>query len=429
MRPVNVFVLGLEEQNLETLRHVPHLADYRFHQLLTVDELQHGDEIDVEGLLAKAERQLDAFEADRGPVDAIVGYWDFPVSTMMPVLCAKRGLPNPTLESVLKCEHKYWSRLEQQQVIDEHPRFALVELDGTPEPPVKLEYPMWLKPVKSVSSQLAFKVNDDDEFHRAVEEISEGIGRLGEPFEFLLNMIDLPPEVAEAGGKACLAEEAMTGLQAATEGFSYRGDVNVYGVLDSVNYPDSFSFLRHQYPSQLPKELTAKMIDISERVIAHIGLDMTAFSIEFFCQPDSGEVRLLEINPRHSQSHAELFDYVDGVPNHHAMLRLALGQEPNMPRGKGPFDIAAKWLHRTFIEDAVVERVPTEEEIAQIESDIDGVSIHVVVDEGVRLSDMVEQDSYSYELAQVYIGAANVDDMQRKFDTVVERLPIGLKQQ
>lgn len=425
MRLLNVFVLGLDEQNLQTLRHVPRLSGYRFYQLLTVEELQQG-EIPVEQLLDSAERQLDAFEATDGPVDAIVGYWDFPVSTMLPVLCGRRGLPHATLESVLKCEHKYWSRLVQQQVIDEHPKFALAQLDAE-GPPADLDYPMWLKPVKSVSSALAFKVNDDAEFHDAIEEIGAGIDRLGEPFEYLLSMVELPPEVADAGGKACLAEEAMSGLQAATEGYSHRGDVRVYGVLDSVNYPDSYSFLRHQYPSQLPAELTDKMVDISERVIAHIGLDMAAFSVEFFCQPDTGEVRLLEINPRHSQSHAELFDYVDGAPNHHAMLRLALGEEPEMPRGEGPDDIAAKWLHRTFVDDAVVTRVPTAEEIAEIESDIPGISIHIVVDEGVRLSELEEQDTASYELAQVYIGAADVDEMRRKFDTVIERLPIELE--
>lgn len=70
MYQANVFVLGLDEQNLETLRDVPRLADYRFHGLLSIPELQHG-EIPIADLIEKAERQLNEFD---GSVDAIVGY-------------------------------------------------------------------------------------------------------------------------------------------------------------------------------------------------------------------------------------------------------------------------------------------------------------------------------------------------------------------
>ena len=65
-----------------------------------------------------------------GRIDAIVGYWDFPVSTLVPILGERYGIRSTSLESVVKCEHKYWSRLEQQKVIDRHPRFGRVDLDS-----------------------------------------------------------------------------------------------------------------------------------------------------------------------------------------------------------------------------------------------------------------------------------------------------------
>lgn len=46
----------------------------------------------------------------------------------------------------------------------------------------------------------------------------------------------------------------------------------------------------------------------------------------------------------------------------------------------------------------------------------------------MRLSDLEDQDTASYELAQVYIGAADVEEMRRKFDTVVDRLPLELRE-
>ena len=46
------------------------------------------------------------------------------------MLSERYGTRSTSLESVVKCEHKYWSRLEQQKVIDEHPRFGRVDLEA-----------------------------------------------------------------------------------------------------------------------------------------------------------------------------------------------------------------------------------------------------------------------------------------------------------
>ncbi|NIH88060.1 ATP-grasp domain-containing protein [Amycolatopsis granulosa] len=420
MSGTDIFVLGLDDANMRTLRRVPGAEDYRYHALLSQADVQEGD-IDIAGLIDRAVAELDAFD---GKIGAIVGYWDFPVTTMVPILGRRYGLPTPNLEGVLKCEHKYWSRLEQQKVTDAHPKFALVDLDGDPEPPAGLSFPMWLKPVKSFSSELAFHVKDEQDFAEAVREIRAGIGRVGKPFQYILDQVtdvDIPAEVAEAGALAALAEEEMTGQQAATEGFVYDGEVVVYGALDSLNYPDSSSFLRHQYPSQLPEPVVQKMRDVSTKVIEQIGLNNSTFSIEFFCRPETGEVKLLEINPRHSQSHAEMFENVDGVPDHYNMIELGLGRRPRMPRGRGEYRIAAKWYHRRF-EDGIVKRVPTAAELERLRAEIPGVEVDIVPAEGQRLSEMDAQDSYSYELAFVYVGADSEEELKDKYQRTIDSL-------
>jgi biotin carboxylase len=328
-----------------------------------------------------------------------------------------------SLEAVLKCEHKYWSRLEKRKVIDELPAFGIVDLDDErPAPPAGIGYPMWLKPVKSFSSELAFKAEDDAGFAGAVAEIRDGVGRVGEPFGSVLDQVRLPPEIAEVGGAACLAEEALRGVQAAVEGYVHRGEVVVYGALDSVNYPDSSSFLRHQYPSQLGKEPVRRMREVAERVMSQIGFDNGTFSIEFFCDPASGRVALLEINPRHSQSHAELFEFVDGVANHEIMVRLGLGREPGHRSRAGKYAIAGKWYLRRF-EDGVVTRVPSPAEIAAVRERIDGTQIEIVPEAGQRLSDLPEQDSYSFELAHLFVAAHSEEEMVRKYEACVAALP------
>src|SRR6185312_1063740 len=184
----NVFVVGLNEHSAALLGRLPDADRYRFHRLLNSDELLFRDTIPLPDLMAEAQEQVAAFD---GPVDAIIGFWDFPVSTMVPMLCERLGLRWASLESVVKCEHKYWSRLEQQRVIDEYPRFGLVDLDAAPTLPDGLRYPVWVKPIKSVSSALAYQVEDEQQLRQALATIREGIGRMGEPFDYVLSRLQL----------------------------------------------------------------------------------------------------------------------------------------------------------------------------------------------------------------------------------------------
>jgi biotin carboxylase len=416
MSRMNVVVLGLDQTNLDLLKRIPDADRYEFHPLMSIHDMQSQDGIPIGEILDTAEARIAAFDGD---VHAIVGFWDFPVSTIVPVLCERFGLRGARLDAVLRCEHKYWSRLVQREVIDEYPPFAVVDLDA-PRLPAEVGYPCWLKPVKSFSSKLAFEVTDEKEFADAVERLREGIGTVGEPFEYLLKQVDLPPEIAEAGGQAALAERALSGDRAAVEGYVRDGEVVVYGVLDSLVYPGVASFLRHQYPSQQPDWLRERLADVSRRVIAGIGLDNTTFSIEYFCDPATGEVNLLEINPRHSQAHAELFEHVDGYPNHRYMVNVALGETP-AAAGDGPYAISARWYLRRFT-DGTLLRGPAEDEIAALERDIDGVRVYRKAPDGTRLSEGRYADSYSYELAQIIVGAADEDQLAEKYERCVAAL-------
>ena len=421
----NVFVLGLDEHNERILRDLPDTDQYRFHSLLSRAEL-FGAEIPLCDLLDKAEGQLMAFE---GSVDAIIGFWDFPVSSMVPILCQRFGdLCCASLEAVVKCEHKYWSRLEQQKVIDEYPRFGLVDPERDTDPPEGVNFPMWIKPVKSASSALAFRVANQQEFQDALAQIREGIGRMGAPFEAVLGYLELPPEIADIGGQMCLAEETISGRQLTLEGYRYRGQSHTLGVVDSVTHEESPSFVRFQYPASIPDRVAERMADISDRVVTGVGLEHATFNIEFFWDEDTDALHVLEVNPRHSQSHAELFEQVDGVPNHLAMLRLALGRDPELPRGEGPYQVAAKWFLRHW-NDGVVRRHPTEQEIEQMQEEIPGVTVDVTAHEGDRLSELTGQDSYSYIIANIYIGAEDEAELTNKYKRCVRALPFEIDEE
>ena len=160
----------------------------------------------------------------------------------------------------------------------------------------------------------------------------------------------------------------------------------------------------------------------ARRVIAQVGLDHSTFNIEFFYDAEKDSIGLLEVNPRHSQSHARLFEHVDGVSNHQVMLRLALGDEPHLPHRKGEYAVAAKWFVRRFA-DGVVRSCPTDADIARLEQDVPGTKVRTLVKAGDRLSDLHGQDSYSYEVAQIHIGAHSEAELTEKYERSVDLLP------
>jgi biotin carboxylase len=292
--------------------------------------------------------------------------------------------------------------------------------------PDDLAYPVWIKPVRSASSQLAFRADDPQQLADAAVAIRQGIGRIGDAFGSVLDLLDLPPELAGVGGSACLVEESATGRQVTLEGYGQQGEIHIYGIVDSVPVPGGSSFQRYQYPSTIPAPVAERMAELSKRVMRQIGYDGTTFNIEYFWHAERDALTLLEINPRHSQSHAELFAWVDGVANHHHMVELALGRDPRPPHREGPHAVAAKWFVRRSA-DGVVRRVPTAEEIARIERAVGDCVVEVTVEPGERLSHRHDQDSYSYALANVYVGGVSEAELVAKYEQAVAALPFDME--
>ena len=420
-RPLNVFLLGLNAFHRAKLAAVSHAREYRFHGLL---EEPHADaDYDIPGRLAAAEAELRAFD---GPVDAVVGYMDFPVSTMLPLLCRHFGLRSPSLESVIRCEHKYWSRLQQYAAIPGHaPRAAAIDpFDDASIARIPFDAPYWLKPVKSSGSRLGFRITDARALRRAVARIRAGIDVLAEPFNFVLGQLDLPPEVAAVDGYHCVAEEIIGGRQCTLEGCVHEGEMLCHGIVDSIRAPNRVSFVRYEYPSRLPRRVQAAMTGLARRVLEHVGFDNGGFNIEFFWDRGRDRIWLVEINTRVAQHHGDLFEKVDGVTNLEAPIQVALGRRPRMPHREGRFRRAATFFLRRY-GDARVTAVPAPETIRAVERDVPGAVIHLQVEPGMRLSQLFEQDSYSYALALIYIGADSERELLRRYRAVVERLHFG----
>ncbi|MGM0934635.1 MAG: ATP-grasp domain-containing protein [Bacteroidota bacterium] len=425
MEKKNIFVIGLDEFNRGELNSIRKAVQYNFISLFHPSDLQPKSGIpDIEKYIREAEAQLDKFQ---GSVDGIIGFFDFPITLLTFYLCDKYGTTGPSLRSGIQCEHKYWSRLVQQQVIPDHiPGFTAINpFDPQDFDEVELSKPFWIKPIKAHSSQLGFKIKGREDYEAALEKIRKSIHAFAEPFNTLLDKVNLPEEINEVDGNYCIAEEIINGQQCTVSGYKYEGNVETYGIVDSVNYEDSSSFFYYLLPSGLPQEVKGQLRDLSNKLMQEYDLNNTPFNIEYYYDDDSKEIKLLEVNPRMSKSHADIYAKVYGRSNHELLVQIASGEEPDYTPEGGTYDCAAKFHYRVF-KDGKITRIPSAEELEEMKEEFPDTLIYLKVQEGDKLSELSAQDSYSYLLATIHTGAESREELLEKYKSITDRLNIKI---
>ena len=422
----NVFVSGLDAFHKKLLDTIAP-DELRFLPLFDYSEMVHAPDDRYPPFDALIDRARETFAAQPGGADAVIGYWDAPTSLIVPLVAHEAGLPGAPLEAVARCEHKFWSRTSQREVLpDMVPGFQAIDpFADDPLSQVRLDFPFWLKPVKSHSSFLGFFIDGPETFNAHLPEIRDRIGIMARPLNEFMARVDAPESVRAVDGYHCIAEEIVSqGFQCTLEGYGFGDDVEIFGVVDSIRSGRHHScFSRYQYPSKLPPPVQARMIDAAKRFIRHIGYHGAAFNIEFFWHADDDAIHLLEANARISKSHSPLFLMVDGAVNQKVIVDLGLGRRPEFPHREGRHALAAKFMLRYF-EDAVVERAPTSADIERVHAAYPDALLRVFADAGMRLSDLTLQDSYSYEFAEIFLGADHQKELLDRYQHTCELLDI-----
>ncbi len=425
----NICVIGSDDYNLNFINEIAKEEDWKIHPVLTREDVQPASgHIDFDDLLGQA---CEAAEKIEGGPDGFVGDLDFPVTSLVSLLNKQFNTPGSTPEACARCEHKYWMRLEQKKVLPEStPDFCALN-PFQPKEAMKdaPDFPFWMKPVKGHSSVLGFMVEDESGFKEALHESRQKVHLIGEPFNAFLRHVETPDELEHVDGNFMVAEGLISASRQFTlEGYVRKGETVIYGAVDSVRVgKHGSSFSRYQYPADLPDEIVERGREITDKFLKQIGYDGAPFNVEFFWDPEGDRLSLLEINPRISKSHSPLFKMVDGVSHHRVALDLALGHKPKMPRGKGKDDVAAKYMLRSFEEDGFIERTPTADEVSELKRILPDIDANVLVKKGTRLSDLFFQDSYSYELAEVFLGGSDEQMIEDSYLRCVDSLPIWIK--
>jgi biotin carboxylase len=355
-----------------------------------------------------------------GAIDGVVSSSDYPGATIAAAMARRLRLPGPAPETVIGCSHKWYSRLAQRESAPEAtPRFALIDPRAA-DPAEGAFFPCFVKPVKGAFSIMSRRID-------SARELREFCARpaMDHFLDVWVAMFDrmvtaLTP--AKIGGRRFLAEELLHGNLVTVEGWSLRGEVEIFGIVDSHVHPETGSFTRFVYPSALPEAVQARMAAIARRVVAHVGLEPALFNVEMIHDPGSDRISIIEINPRIAGQFGDLHAKVDGASSYEHALSIAAGERPRTRRREGPFAVACSEPQRVFRPVRVVA-APDDDARRAAESLREGTLVWTAARAGAELSDFERfEDGFSHRYAVVNCGARDAADLDATLAAIRERL-------
>jgi hypothetical protein len=346
-------------------------------------------------------------------VTSAVGY---PGMSASSIIAKKLDLPGPSPEAIILCEHKYYSRLYQKQFVPEAtPDFHLIDPRDSATLNGIIDFPSFLKPVKSCMSKNANIVFDEKQLRELVKT-SLLPDQFIDPFNDILRSYTHLQQHA-----TCLLQEALLqGVQVSLEGYVFDKQVHVMGVVDAVMFPGTLSFKRWQYPSRLKQDVLNRMRDIATRFFTGIGYDNALFNMELFYDIETDSIGIIEINPKIASQFPKLFEKVDGFSTYKTLLEVAMGQEPNTLHRKGKYAVSASCVLRIF-EDQKVHAVPDEKQINSVAEKFPDTQVQIYARPGKKLSDEV-QDAISFRYGLIDLGAQSESELEEKFEACKQML-------
>jgi len=388
------------------------------------DEATHAPGFDALQFLTET---IDDIRRRHAQFQGVVGIDDFPACMLAALVAETCGFSFPSFESLFLCQHKYYARLRQREAAPKAtPNFHVVDISRPPAPSdIPLPFPVFVKPIKSYLSILARRLDTVQDLARAIAEAPLRLGPVARMFDALVGVSTLDRQFRDIPASALLLEQPLTGHQVTLDGYAYQGRVVPLGVVDSVFFPRTLSFARFEYPSRVPPPVQERMRHIAERVVENVGLDRTFFNVEFFYRQEDDSIWIIEINSRMASQFAPLYRMLHGIDLYAMQLEMNLGKEPGgttvWSPGRRSGGVSASFVLRRF-EDGVVTHVPSPEELRRFERRFPDSFVEILVGEGERLSDELQDDG-SFRYGLVDLCAGDWEELQGKYAEAKRLLP------
>ncbi len=335
-------------------------------------------------------------------------------------LCAalvaeKTGLPGTSVNAVLVCQHKLYARQVLEQVAPEaNIPFSRLEMDFNADIPVDINYPTFVKPIKAAFSVLAKTVHNSQELYEHTRFSKRElwiVRHLVEPFEKVIRQ-----RLPEAGtAHSFLLEKKMHGRQYCLDGYCIDGELRSLGIVDAIMYPGSDAFMRWDYPSLLPEKHIQGAEAVAKKFLQAVGFDHGFFNMEFLIDEQTGQLKVIEFNPRMASQFSDLYERVDGINPHEMVLALAHGIDPQeLPKKEPTANCAASFVYRSLDPNADVTMPTAIQEQAFKAGFPDGLLLKFPKSPGEIKQDFKWLDSYRYGI--VHLGAENPDALRARCD-------------
>jgi biotin carboxylase len=323
------------------------------------------------------------------------------------------GLPGTSPQAVIACQHKLHARRVLQRVCPEA-NLGFEELDAHYGGPIPqgLEFPRFVKPVKAAFSVLARSVRNARELH---EHTRFGrrelwvIRRLVEPFERVAR------ERLPGCGSAhrMMLEEPLRAPQYNLDGYVHGGRLHVLGIVDAVMYPGTQAFMRFDLPSRLPAAVVERAAAVARAFLHAVDFRHGLFNMEFFHDPATDRLAVIEFNPRLASQFGDLYRRVRGIDAHALGLALATGEDPAaLPRNAPTAGAASSFVYRAFDAHAVPP-MPGAAQRARLTREFPDALLFTYPKVGHSLArDFKWLGSYRYGI--LHLGGRDAADLRRR---------------
>jgi hypothetical protein len=329
------------------------------------------------------------------------------------LLAEKMRWPGTPVEAVLAVQHKLYAREVLQRIAPEaNIAFSRLEAAYDADIPEGLDYPTFVKPVKAAFSVLAKTIPNRQalfEHTRFSRQELWVIRHLVEPFEKIVRR-RLP---AAGSAHSLMLEECLRGRQYCLDGYCVDGRLRRLGIVDAIMYPGTDAFMRWEYPSHLCEKLQQQAETIAVRFLQEVGFTHGLFNMEFVLDEHSGQLKVIEFNPRMAAQFSDLYARVDGLKLHEMAMALSHGIDPaTVPVKEPTADCASSFVYRSFDPTAVSRMPMASEQRAFYAAFPDGLLLQFPKLPRQIQRDFKWLDSYRYGI--IHLGGDNPADLRRR---------------
>jgi biotin carboxylase len=367
-----------------------------------------------DGLQKRIFDRIQRFKNGGEIFDGVIGISDDLCSLVASVIAHELRLRGPSLESIVRTQNKYLSRLSQREIIPEStPKFQLGnEIQRLED--VAISFPLFTKPVVSKLSKYSFYVENYASLQNILSKASSVLNTQNDRYCWSFDEImrlGLLGSIKMPSATSMICEELLYGEHMSVDGWISDGKIGFFGMAHAILLPNKISFDRFDFPFSCSALLEDKIYQISEKVIKGVGLNNTLFCVEMKVREEDQTVSIIEINTRLTMQFLFLTEKVTGINPLTRFIQVALGE--NIPDTQKEGLVLQKCasscvLRRT--NDATVREIPTKSYIAELETRFPNTQIISLVKPGKKLSDY-SQDAFTYRYACINIARNSLDEI------------------